>query len=84
MVSNQTLTFRNTFTAMVKARLSVRHKCSAFYKFTYVPHLRCYVTSHGISMAAKYEGLKSTPLNQKHLLNSPSYAHSPIFVMVDL
>ena len=85
-MSKQALTFRNNFTAMVKTRLSVKHKSSGrqFNKFTYVPHHRCYVMSHGISMAAKYKGLKSTPLNKKHyslVINSPSYSHSPIFVM---
>ena len=38
MVSKQTVTFRNTFTAMVQAMLSVKLSAAVnhFYKFTYV------------------------------------------------
>ena len=47
MVSEQIVSFRNTFRAMVQAMLSVKLNVGgeAIYKFTYMPHLHFYVTS---------------------------------------
>ena len=50
-MSNNTVTFRNTFIAMVQARLSVKRE--SFCKFT---HTHFYVTSRGINT----EDLKSS------------------------
>ena len=58
-MSKQTLTFRNTFTVMVKAREAV----DQIYIRATPPLLRDVTRDN---MAAKYEGLKSTPLNKKH------------------
>ena len=70
MVSAHMVSFCNTFTVMVQARLSVKDNAGgdAIYKFSYVPHLLFYMTSQGINMEGKYKGLQSTHLHNTTLI----------------
>ena len=74
MVSEQMVSFRNTFQAMVQAMFSVKFNAGseAIYKFTYVPHLHFYVTSRGINMEGTCKYVRGC---NQHLCTKKLYAN---------